>query len=98
MRTSELIAALSADPIPEPIRLGRRVYAARLFIDFILSLEGNTLLNHDIFNVYSPRADVPTPDRQLPYGETKPLLPQDLADYEQASAKFPEHFDSFFKA
>src|SRR5271166_5041752 len=72
--------------------------AARLFIDFTLSRAGNTLLAHDIFNVYSPRADVPTPDRQLPYAETKPLLPQDLADYEQASAKFPEHFDSFFKA
>ena len=28
MRTSELIAALSADPVPEPIRLGRRVAAA----------------------------------------------------------------------
>ncbi len=28
MRTSELIAALAADPIPEPIRLGRRVVAA----------------------------------------------------------------------
>ena len=25
MRTSELIAALAADPVPEPIRLGRRV-------------------------------------------------------------------------
>ena len=28
MRTSELIAALSADPVPEPIRLGRRLSAA----------------------------------------------------------------------
>ena len=28
MRTSELIAALSADPIPEPIRLGRRIAVA----------------------------------------------------------------------
>lgn len=28
MKTSELIAALSADPIPEPIRLGRRVALA----------------------------------------------------------------------
>ena len=28
MRTSELIAALAADPVPEPIRLGRRVAAA----------------------------------------------------------------------
>ena len=28
MRTSELIAALAADPVPEPIRLGRRVALA----------------------------------------------------------------------
>ncbi len=28
MRTSEFIAALTADPVPEPIRLGRRVAAA----------------------------------------------------------------------
>ena len=28
---------------------------------------------------------------------TKPLLPQDLADYEKAAVGFPERFDSFFK-
>jgi iron(III) transport system substrate-binding protein len=72
--------------------------AARLFIDFTLSREGNTLLAHDIFNVYSSRADVPPPAGQLPFAETKPLFPQDLADYEKAAANFPEHFDSFFKA
>ena len=72
--------------------------AARLFIDFTLSHEGNTLLAHDIFEVYSYRQDVPPPEGQLPLAETKPLLPQDLADYERASANFPEHFDSLFKA
>ncbi|HVM78438.1 MAG TPA: extracellular solute-binding protein [Stellaceae bacterium] len=71
--------------------------AAKLFVDFTLSHDGNTLLAHDIFNVYSPRRDVPPPERQLPLAETKPLLPQDLADYEKASANFPEHFDSIFK-
>jgi iron(III) transport system substrate-binding protein len=72
--------------------------AARLFVDFTLSREGNTLLAHDIFNCYSPRPDVPAPTGQLPFTETKPLYPHDLADYERASAHFPEHFDSFFKA
>jgi iron(III) transport system substrate-binding protein len=72
--------------------------AARLFIDFTLSREGNTLLAHDIFNAYSSRPDVPAPSGQLPFAETKPLFPQDLADYEAAAANFPEHFDSFFKA
>jgi iron(III) transport system substrate-binding protein len=83
------IAILEGSPHPN---------AARLFIDFALSQSGNTILNHDIFNVYSPRPDVPAPDRQLPYPETKPLLPQDLADYERAAANFPEHFDSFFNS
>ena len=37
MRTSEFIAALAADPVPEPIRLGRRIVAA-LAIGFLGSL------------------------------------------------------------
>jgi iron(III) transport system substrate-binding protein len=71
--------------------------AAKLFIDFTLSREGNTLLAHDIFGVYSYRKDVLPPEGQRPLAETKPLLPQDMADYEKASANFPEHFDSLFK-
>ena len=72
--------------------------AAKLFIDFTLSREGNTLLAHDIFGVYSYRKDVPPPEGQRPLAETHPLLPQDMADYEKASANFPEHFDSLFKS
>ena len=71
--------------------------AAKLFIDWTLSKEGNTLLAHDIFGVYSYRKDVPPPEGQRPLDETKPLLPQDLPAYEKASANFPEHFDSLFK-
>ena len=37
MKTSEFIAALAADPVPEPIRLGRRI-AAALAIGFLGSL------------------------------------------------------------
>ena len=37
MKTSELIAALAADPVPAPIRLGRRIVAA-LAIGFLGSL------------------------------------------------------------
>ncbi|HEV7480054.1 MAG TPA: DUF1109 domain-containing protein [Roseiarcus sp.] len=37
MKTSEFIAALAADPVPEPIRLGRRV-AAALAIGFLGSI------------------------------------------------------------
>ena len=83
------IALLKGSPHPN---------AGRLFIDFTLSKEGNTLLAHDILGVYSARRDVPPPEGQRPLAETKPLLPQDLDDYERAAANFPEHFDSFFKA
>jgi iron(III) transport system substrate-binding protein len=82
------IAILKGGPHPN---------AAKLFIDFTLSKEGNTLLAHDIFGVYSYRKDVPPPEGQRPLDETKPLLPKDLPDYEKASANFPEHFDSLFK-
>jgi hypothetical protein len=50
MRTSELIAALAADPIPEPIRLGRRV-AAGLALGLIGSLAIYTAL-------MGPRPDI----------------------------------------
>jgi iron(III) transport system substrate-binding protein len=83
------IALLKGGPHPN---------AGKLFIDFTLSQEGNTLLAHDILGVYSPRRDVPPPEGQRPLADTKPLLPKDLDDYERAAANFPEHFDAFFKA
>jgi iron(III) transport system substrate-binding protein len=72
--------------------------AARLFIDYTLSREGNTLLTRDVFGVYSSRRDVKPPEGQLPLEQTRPLLPRDLDDYEKASASFPERFDSYFKS
>jgi iron(III) transport system substrate-binding protein len=71
--------------------------AAKLFIDFTLSKEGQKLLCIDIFGVYSTHKDIPPPEGQLPFEQTKPLRPRDLLAYEAASAKFPEHFDAFFK-
>ena len=50
MRTSELIAALSADPIPEPIRLGRRVAAA-----LVIGLVGSVAL---YVLLLGPRPDI----------------------------------------
>jgi hypothetical protein len=50
VRTSELIAALSADPIPEPIRLGRRVAAA-----LVIGLVGSVALYVLLFG---PRPDI----------------------------------------
>jgi len=71
--------------------------AAKLFIDFILSKEGQTLLDSQLYGMYSLRADVPAPAGQRPLAETHPLLPADLADYEKASAEFPQHFEALFK-
>ena len=50
MKTSELIAALSADPVPEPIRLGRRV-AIALAVGLVVSVALYCLL-------LGPRPDV----------------------------------------
>ena len=50
MRTSELIAALGADPVPEPIRLGRRVAAA-----IAIGLVGSVAL---YFLLLGPRPDI----------------------------------------
>ena len=50
MRTSELIAALAADPVPEPIRLGRRI-AAALAIGLVGSVALYSLL-------LGPRPDI----------------------------------------
>ena len=50
MRTSELIAALAADPVPEPIRLGRRVAAA-----IVLGLIGSLAI-YALF--LGPRPDI----------------------------------------
>ena len=50
MKTSELIAALAADPVPEPIRLGRRVAAA-----LVIGFAGSVAL---YFLLLGPRPDV----------------------------------------
>ena len=50
MKTSELIAALAADPVPEPIRLGRRVALA-----LAIGLAGSVAL---YFLLLGPRPDI----------------------------------------
>ncbi|MBV8914870.1 MAG: extracellular solute-binding protein [Acetobacteraceae bacterium] len=72
--------------------------AARLFEDFVLSAEGQELLNTQIFQTYSMRTGFRPPPGQLPLAETKPMIPTDLRDYEQAAQHFPETFDDLFKA
>ena len=71
--------------------------AAKLFVDFMLSEEGQTLINNEIMATYSMRKGMKPPEGQLPIEQAKPLVPKDLADYEKASANFPAHFDSIFK-
>lgn len=71
--------------------------AARLFVDYVLSAEGQALLNTDIFRVYSMRRGIAPAAGQLPLDRTRPLVPTDLADYERAAARFPETFEDLFK-
>jgi iron(III) transport system substrate-binding protein len=70
--------------------------AARLFIDFILSQEGQTLLDTQLYGMYSMRADVAPPPGQKTLADAHPLLPTDLDDYLRASADFPRHFEDLF--
>jgi iron(III) transport system substrate-binding protein len=70
--------------------------AAKLFIDFILSQEGQRLLDTELYGMYSMRSDVPPPAGQKPLAETHPLLPPDAHDYVQASRDFPRHFEDLF--
>jgi iron(III) transport system substrate-binding protein len=70
--------------------------AAKLFVDFILSQEGQRLLDTDLYGMYSMRADVPPPAGQKPLAEVHPLLPTDVDDYMKASREFPRHFEELF--
>jgi iron(III) transport system substrate-binding protein len=70
--------------------------AAKLFIDFILSQEGQRLLDTELYGMYSMRPDVAPPAGQKPLAQAHPLLPTDLDDYRRASADFPRHFDELF--
>jgi iron(III) transport system substrate-binding protein len=79
-------------------KAARHPNAARLFVDFMLSEDGQILLNTELLRVYSMRNGVDGPAGQKPISETMPLLPQDLADYEKAAEVFPETFDSYFKS
>jgi len=83
------IAILKSAPHPN---------AARLFIDYALSEEGQNVLAVEIFGVYSMRKGVRTPAGQVPLPDTKPMLPTDLADYEKAAQNFPETFERYFKS
>jgi iron(III) transport system substrate-binding protein len=70
--------------------------AARLFVDFVLSEVGQTLLNCELFGTYSLRGDVAPPAGQRAFADTKPMNPTDLAAYEKAASDFPAHFDRLF--
>jgi hypothetical protein len=43
---------------------------------------------------------VPPPVGQLPYAQTKPMLPgkDELAEYEHALTTFPEQFEALFQS
>lgn len=82
------IAILNSAPHPN---------AAKLFVDFTLSAEGQHLLSVEIFGAYSMRKGMATPPGQLPLAQTKPLSPTDLPEYEKAALNFAETFEKYFK-
>jgi iron(III) transport system substrate-binding protein len=70
--------------------------AAKLFIDFILSQEGQRLLNTELYGMYSMRLDVAPPAGQPSLVDTHPLLPRDATSYVEASREFPRYFDALY--
>jgi iron(III) transport system substrate-binding protein len=71
--------------------------AAKLFIDFILSQEGQQLLNTELYGMYSMRPDVAPPAGQPSLVDTHPLLPTDATSYLKASREFPRYFDALYR-
>jgi hypothetical protein len=59
-------------------------------------VNAETLLDTQLYGMYSMRADVPPPAGQKVLAEAHPLLPSDPDDYPQASAAFPHHFKELF--
>ena len=70
--------------------------AAKLFIDFALSKEGQQLLDTELYGMYSMRPDVPPPNGQKPLAEAKPLLPTDIDAFVKASLEFPAYFQGLY--
>jgi iron(III) transport system substrate-binding protein len=71
--------------------------AAKLFVDFILSKEGQQLFAIDLFQVYSVRKDIAPPQGQRPIDQTKPLIATNLDEYEKYAADYVERFDGYFR-
>ncbi|HEX2727598.1 MAG TPA: extracellular solute-binding protein [Beijerinckiaceae bacterium] len=72
--------------------------AARLFVDYILSREGQQIFVSEVMKNYSLRKDMETLPGQKPLSDIKPLTPTDLADYEKFVASFPDHYNELFKS
>lgn len=81
------VGMLSGAPHPD---------AGKLFVDFILSRQGQQLLNTELYGMYSMRTDVAPPSGQPPLVDTHPLLPTDAAGYLKASREFPRYFDALY--
>jgi iron(III) transport system substrate-binding protein len=72
--------------------------AAKLFVDYILSKEGQLIFVNEVMKNYSLRNDIETLPGQKPLADTKPLKPVDLVDYEKFVATFPDHYNELFKS
>jgi iron(III) transport system substrate-binding protein len=67
-------------------------FAARLFIDWILSQEGQTQMV-EIMNDYSPRSDVKPPAGLPPWDKIDKLIPDDWAAFVQSTPEFTKEWD-----
>lgn len=80
------IAVLKGGPNPN---------AGRLFVDWVLSLEGQVAIVK-IMNDYSPRADAPSPEGLPPYKNLKVLTPDSWDKVAAAEKTFGEEWNALF--
>jgi len=69
--------------------------AARLFVDWILSREGQIEIV-DVMNDYSPRADAPSPKGLPPYKDLKILTPNSWESLANSEQEFGQEWTSLF--
>jgi iron(III) transport system substrate-binding protein len=71
--------------------------SAKLFVDFLLSKEGQQYANSEVLGAYSTRTDVTSPKGMEPYANLKVLVPTDYADLQKQRDVFVKFWTKSFE-
>lgn len=72
--------------------------AAKLYVEFALSQEGQKFRNSEVLGAYSSRADVPPPEGMEAYSEINVLIPKDFDDLQKKREVFTETWTRLFQS